>query len=552
MVPTVPEAPSSARRGSRLYFAEHTLVLNSKSRKFCTGPTRRTLSISGCAAEDVDTRRFRSHPSESVSAPTVQFSRWKKAVGLPEVFPRLGVLSFAPGVEDARLYSPAELDDKRTELVERLQGPALRVVVPLGHGATTLARWVVNQVEAECLQMRMIPLLVSLDDLVNHKAALETLTAIAKTEGSQFKEPSPYERTLTDSPLHITLPDLASVSGEGDDGGRREPLTGRARKELVKRALAVADRVTQAALGHIEADGVLDRAVHAAVARSLVTARWDRVIGDYRYAAILDAPDSAAATITQRRRHLSELLFPMNDAPIEWDVVRAESPNLADKDRLAEFLRDNELRISVHLDLSCTRYGRLTVRDAGDPQGSYDQETPWFEQFVVQTFLARVKAMAEEGAGLAAWDRGDGRVVRVVEYLSQNISSRFDKAFPSERSKVDTTAFDALDVFAVLAAQYPLEATDQRRPELVSAVITGGLIEEFVQDRMALTSMVRELEDFLNSEDNFTYHVQGRRYQRLPLEVDDLQTKVRVIEEVVADHALRISSLETGPTIVET
>lgn len=471
--------------------------------------------------------------STLVTETNLPFDRWKNAVGLPPYFPRLKVLRFDGDLTEYP-YLPEELQTKRSELLQRLQGPALRVTVPLGHGATTLARWVTYRVGTDCLQMRMVPVLISLDDLVDHRAALAVLTDIASKEDSPFTAPGPLDLERTDSPLHISLP------------AGPKPLKGTARKRAMAPALDLANQVTEAALGGIDVDAVLDEATHAAVAWSLVEARWERVVGDYRYAALIGAEQTDPAAIATRVAELSLVLGPHTSGrPIDWEAVASFSPTLADADLLAEFMAENELKVCVNLDLSCTRYGRLTVRDLASPSSSADVETPRFKDIAVETFLSRIKDMSDSGETLLArWNRDGAKVVKVVPYLSPGLANHFQSLLRSSITEVDTAEFDELDVFAVLAAHYPLESTDQRRPELVSSVFTAGLMEEFVQRKLALTSMARHLEDYLQDEKTFTYHIASRALRELPSTVDRLRGRMDNLTMRVRSLAARLQKLD--------
>lgn len=466
----------------------------------------------------------------SVSTVNVPFERWKEAAGFPPEFPRLFTLDFAPGVDDARLYSPRELRAKRLELVQRLHRGELQVLVPIGHGATTIARWAVSHVERECLTMRLIPVLISLDDLVDEAAAwraIEDLTG----EGSKLRPPPEPTPGLAGSCVYVVHPSSSTMKNP-------------ARRKVEREADEAAGEISRAALDGIDSATVLDEGVHAAVARSLVTNRWERVIGEYRYASLLGADQSDAATLQSRRDQLLPLVRPMGRAPINWNTVGELSPQLADRAALVDVLRKNGIRVAVNLDLSCTRFGRFAVRDEKTIQQSRDLETQWFRAFVVERFLVHFKSQHDAEAGFFGGLAGEG-VVSVTQYFSQGTADYFDTLYNTSTTRLETIRFDPLDVFTIVASHYPIDRTDQTKPELVSSVMVPGVIERVATaSGLALTSMVHLLDDRLTGMDRVTYHLQLPEFDGLPDRVDKLAVEVEKLTGRVEKVERRIKGID--------
>lgn len=444
------------------------------------------------------------------------FERWKTAVGFPPEFPRLGTIAFDGETDDSRLYSPKELDAQRRDVIERLPRGDLRVVVPVGHGATTTARWVVRQVERDCLRMRVIPVLVSLDDLLDEGEAWKVLHKMVEEESAPLVPPPPPAEGMTSSAVHIELP----------NGLKKTVRRGR-----VKEAMAFANRLSEAALDRVDPQVELDDAIHAAVVRSLVNNHWERVIGNYRYASLIGADESDDESRRQRTAELLPVVSPLAGTPVDWETVREMSPQLADPAALADVLAGDGIQVSVNLDLSPTRYGRLTVRTADQPELSYDVETDWFLKFLVERFLTHLKNQDDVGIGLfASWNGKERNVVSVTHYLSKGAEESFQRFYSSADTVVNTTTFDPLDVFAIVAAHYSLDRTNRDRPELVSAVINTGVIERAAQsDRFALTSMVHQLDDILKSWGSFTYHAQWPQFRNLPDRMQKLEEDLKLV-----------------------
>lgn len=439
------------------------------------------------------------------------------------------MLDFTGDREDSRLYSPEGLVLKRNLLLDRLQGGPLRVVVPVGHGATTLARWVVKRVEQDCLRMRMIPVLVSLDDLLDNDHALAKLEEIHESSSGVVLLPPPVVPDYTQSSPYIQL------------AKDMRPL---ARRKRIKEAMVHVDEITRAALDHVLPQAVLDDAIHAAVVRSLVTHPWERVIGDYRYGTLIGAAETDGASLRKRRGELQPIADPAAGS-IDWGALSVMSKILGDRGELAQVLSKNRIQVVVNLDLSCTHYGRLTVREA-ERGASHDIETNWFKAFAVERFLTHLKDQDDQtGDLMSTWKAAGDSVVSVTEFLSAGTNAAFQALYATAHGTMETTAFDPLDVFAVVAAHYPQKRTNSDRPELVSAVMSTGVIEGVARSPLlALTSMVHELEDVLTSWDSFTYHAQWPEFRDLPEQVQALEEKVVGMSQRIETVEQRVDTIE--------
>jgi hypothetical protein len=455
------------------------------------------------------------------------FDRWKVAVGFPPEFPLLKELRFDLGeVSSPAYYEPEDLRERRDKLLDQLLNGSLRVVAPPGHGTTTLARWVVRQVETDCLRMRTIPVLVSLDDLADHDAAQEATNRVTSRGAlALVRRPARQIPGFSRSSVYVVI----------------EKDTSKAvRRRRVNDALKVADEITQAAFAEVRARRVMDEMIHAAAARSLVEYRWERVIGNYRYAELVGAERTDESALRSRAADLQPLLRP-GTGDVDWKYIAERgAPMLADRAALAQFLAGNRLVLSVSLDLSPTAYGRLAVRELGDPATSRDLETPWFRDFVSERFLTQLKDRNDRSGGLtSSWMSQGADVLTIVPYLTHAIHDHFASTYQQAEDPLDIRAFDPLDVFAVVAAQYPPTATDRYRPELVSAVMAAGVIEYSAQSpNFALTSMLSELDDTLSEWDSFTYHAQWPQYRNLPDQVERLRATMDELEG-------RVKTLET-------
>lgn len=97
------------------------------------------------------------------------FEHWIRAVGLPLQFPRLDAVDFAPdqGEIDDRFYFGQPHEELVEAAIQSLAQPALANLVPDGHGVTTLARYVYHRSAAEASLRSLIPVSLTLEDLLD-------------------------------------------------------------------------------------------------------------------------------------------------------------------------------------------------------------------------------------------------------------------------------------------------------------------------------------------------------------------------------------------------
>ncbi len=92
------------------------------------------------------------------------FSHWKALVGLPQSFPRLEPLKDSELDTDVAFYM-GWLQDRTTQSVfQSLTNSRIAVLVRIGHGCTTLSRYVHERSIESAVAVRTIPVRLSVDD----------------------------------------------------------------------------------------------------------------------------------------------------------------------------------------------------------------------------------------------------------------------------------------------------------------------------------------------------------------------------------------------------
>jgi transcriptional regulator with XRE-family HTH domain len=281
------------------------------------------------------------------------FEDWRSAVGLPTTFPRLEELREPATEADGGFFVDRLHREQLVELLESIGSRHLAVNVPPGHGATTLARHVARVLAADSVVRRSIPVLVSLEDLVDRSyASLRD----AQIEFLRRAHPRASKRIWSADPALFTEADEAA------DAVFAELKAGRVHAAL--------------------ADALRDEVVLSLVARP-----FERVTGKRAYAELLGVEVEAIDGLRADLRRWIDLSF---DRGLAVRRLGRHAPRLLERpaEDLAVALSEHfGIRVCLVLDLSPTPMGRQKLADGEYLTGPYRK--------VAARFSAELHALVE-------------------------------------------------------------------------------------------------------------------------------------------------------------
>ena len=427
---------------------------------------------------------------------------WLEAVGISEGFPALRSLR-RPIADRDELGREHPNDDSRRwflnrphlqklhEIYESLS--AARVVTTAtGHGATTLARYLYQKADEDTLLRRSVPVLLSLEDVLD----------------------VPYDELLgvEREALRSSHPELhARRYSEDADGTKSEADT---------KAEKMFDPLTTARLRER-----IEKAVHTAVVRSLVTRPWERAMPRGRYRELLDAASPQPADLVARRQDLARFVTDGTINDSAWSLLKERAPRLVPEDYrelVAELANACGVRISLLLDLSATPAGRLYVNDA---EGEYLTE-------------AYLNVLSRTAAAIKNIEQSGGRGPRPTlpslldktYIMSGDAWIEFQRDYTAqEDSVIEFPSLRPIDVFAMLAYHYPPHQHETgRRAEALAAVVDSTYVR--ISPSRALSTEMAVLESELSHRVTQTGDV---TYQLMTPDADSSAMRA-VVEAIIA------------------
>ncbi len=452
------------------------------------------------------------------------FEDWRIAVGLGGGFPRLKSLMH-PWAERDPLDRPRPNQDSRRFFLSEEQREVARVVYESlgssravrtapGHGATTLARWVHEHASEEAVSRRMIPVLVSLEQLTD----------------------TAYEE-LADAERHFLIQAY----------GREALGRGRALNPDPDRLEALVENTDEQAtayFGHIGpglCTETIEAQIRLEIVRSLATQPWERVLSREQMQALFG--NGNAEVIEAQRRELAGALGRISvhepPPPGFWAGVSNIAPSLGRANYL-EILRSlnhrGRVRVCLMLDLSPTPMGRQYL---GPSYGEHLAEPYTGALESMARALESIEQLATDQLGA---DPGSPAALGTTFFLSMPAWSTFSSEFKAEEHQaIDFPAFRPIDLFAILANHYPPEGQQQTRGrvEVLAAVLDSEFID--LNEKTAIsTEMVvleQQLKHELSTQDGIAYHLRrtsGKgRGVRVPMEVESSKSATPPGDEVI-------------------
>ncbi len=429
------------------------------------------------------------------------FGDWRIAVGFEREFPRLGPLMHpwpernSLGQEQMtrdsmRFFLGKEQREVAREVYESLGSSRVVRTAP-GHGATTLARWVHDQAAQEAISRRMIPVLVSLEQII----------------GTSYEQLADGEKRF-----------LVEQHG-GDALGRRCFDTDRndEEEEAIDDLIEAADERAATHFSRITPTicaETIEAYIRFAVVRSLATRPWERVFTRAQCRNLIGTASGDPQAIEAQRLELADVFEragdmspPLKSSDDFWNGVASVSPSLARED-YHEILRDlnswGRVRVSLMLDLSATPMGRQYL---GREYGEHLTE-PYMT--VLKHVNKALKNIEQSAAG--GPEPIMPSLLDTTFFLSRPAWSAFSAEFQAQEDQViDFPAFRPVDLFAILANHYPPESQQHTggRVEVLAAVLDSEFLE--LNEKTAIsTEMVlleQQLKHELSSRDGIAYHL---------------------------------------------
>jgi hypothetical protein len=456
------------------------------------------------------------------------YKSWKVAVGLPERFPKLEPIAtpvsdqvesrYEQGsVFDERFYLGQAQNTRAQEILDSLANPYVAVVVPLGHGCTTLSQFVLAESSRHTLRFSRIPIRISMED-----------------------------NLFADSPAGGKKPSRLGVPEWSDAKGWSNPERKRTSEDLATSAFAAL-----VSPGHVEE--LIDNSLREGVVRSLVLRPWERVLGPALYGNLIGCSSQDQRELEAQRVRLAPFV---GHSGIDWKALAPHAPLLSRP--VTELLHDlndrGTVRVSLQMDLSPSPYGRWQRLDktrGGKGAKSSGLKEVACEQYrrVVELFGMALKNLNELGAPIIP------RVVDVTLFMGPEALQTITSAWFEKPRIIEFKAYAPTDMFSILWRHYPyrFEATGGRT-DLLSAVLDSKILARYrmVAPTIALSTTVALLEDYLRRAladyDTSTYQV-GARFdedeEMPPLDTpDEIATAVEQLRAKVNQVGFQLEAVE--------
>lgn len=386
------------------------------------------------------------------------FEHWVRAVGLPLHFPRLDAVEFGiPSVGkqadiDDRFYFGQPHEELIEAAIQSLAQPSLANLVPDGHGVTTLARYVYHRSASEASVRSLIPVSLSLEDLILDNDINALWTGLVERDVIVARKSGRYGNLLS---LASALP---------ADENTREHAAEKAFTSITQ------ERIEEA----------LDKAIEHAIVTSMVSEPWERIITRSFYADLIGAPNTATAELEKRRHQLHGLLVGGGDPAEVFAGTRLVGPWT---DVMPE-LHAYNVRLSLQFDLSPSPIGRYYVSGEGE-------RLTYAYTDALMAFATAVKNIDQ---------RANARYMNWAYFLSPPAWTTFESQVVRRAERTDFPAYSQLDVFTILAVHFPRSTAGKKdRKDDLAAVLDSSLIDH--ADGRALTTMIGDLSLLLRRMD---------------------------------------------------
>jgi hypothetical protein len=455
------------------------------------------------------------------------YATWKAAVGLPGRFPELEPIAAVlepsqPGYDyrqvfDHQFYLSHERGLRAQEIIASLGDPNIAVVVPVGHGCTTLSQLVLERSSQDSVRSNRIPIRISLQD-------------------NLFRD----DRAGGADPLQLHERPRWSEVKQWSDSDRRSRS-----EEFASSAFA-----WLSSPDHVE--DLIEDSVREGVVRHLVFRSWDRVLGSGRYAELLGCRSQGLPQLEEAKRRLTPLV---GHHGIDWEVLAEFAPLLSQP--LADLIENlnsrDSIRISLQIDLSSSSCGRWqrSERALGnewtDPGLREELCEPY--RHVVELFGDALRNMGRLGLGIP-------RVVGVTLFLGHDALRIIESTWRESCRTIELRAFNLTDVFAILRHRYPYRfETGGERTDLLTAVLDPKILayEHMVGPTIALSTTVGLLEDYLRSwldDSGIDYQVDASSFARArarprtpSANLEEVAGSVRNIRAELKELAIRLDGL---------
>ncbi|HEX8597015.1 MAG TPA: hypothetical protein VF952_00680 [Chloroflexia bacterium] len=413
------------------------------------------------------------------------FQAWKRAVGLPQQFPRLEPLSDEELDPTRKFYVGWMHQGVVEEILDRASAPLVAVLVTKGHGCSTLAQYVFKEIAADCVRRRLIPVRLSLDKIR-------------------------YEDQSDDDPAH----DDQSETGDATRPGLLQLIEDTMRRDIV---------------------------------RSMVLHPWDRVLGVRPYAGLIGAaatsqgrgPSDITHVLARIEAQQADLKALVQKAEPNWKAIHDLSPTLSlpiDK-LLATLSRSYGVRISLQLDLSSTRYRRQEEREVPvqspgakktKVKKNVDVYTGVYHR-TIRDLIGAMKVLHEQESSMDIIPA----VLNELYFVSKEGYVTLTESWDREYDEIVYPPYGPADVFAILSYHY--QQQDVRgfiRSESLAAVVDSEILKAEVDSRRALTTIVQSFEAKLRGRmsnwQQAAYHIKS----------NDLEERVSQLEQSLRDNQL--------------
>jgi hypothetical protein len=460
-----------------------------------------------------------------VKGPT-PYERWLKAVGLASHFPRLDRVEFTAEdalgrPDDDRFYFGQPHEELIEAAIQSLAQNAIANLIPDGHGISTLARYVYHRSSREAALRSLIPVWISLEDLL-----IEGLQKAEAKDGAPLR--INYRDLLNRAPGVTTNPEAA--------------------EEQAEVAFAV---VT---IDHVE--DTIQEAVQSAIITSLVSEPWERIIGRATYAELVGAESTSADELEKHRRHLASLLQTGGNA---LEVLSGTELSVPWTELMLDLSAQANVRLSLQFDLSPSPIGRYYMdgdqsRDAplsddGDPNGDGDQngDVPPAER-LTSGYLTGLENVAAAVKNVLQSAPGGASFINRAFFLSPQAWSTFESQVTKGAETAKFPPYSALDVFTILAVHYRRGTGGKKdRKDELAAVLDSELIR--YREEMALSTMVEDLSSRLHrmrpTDMRFQLSGSFQGMWALPRTEVKLRTWQRGIEEKVEQLSTDVETIKT-------
>lgn len=401
--------------------------------------------------------------------------------------------------DSRRVYLEGVLGEDAQRVDQSALRPSRAVLTAVGHGASTLARWAYLRARTDALTRRAIPVVVSIEDLIDQGYG-ELLDA----------EAAFLRRT------HPALERREFIDAHDED--------------LVENFKDAADEAADEVLGHMTTAlcrEAIESRLRFEVVRSLATRPWELAIGGPAYRDLLGLTRASPQTFEEKREELSALYarMPMGYVPPADEeeqflatlrMLAQPLVELSYAELIRELNNSCNVRTSLLLDLSATPMGRQYLGEAIPDGGEY-LTNPYAD--ALRHMARAIRHIEEAGShGVtrltnSAWpsllDKTYVLSAPAWPTFLAEIKWQVDQGIPC-------SPYLPFDLFAVIANHYPSDDGDDgaRRIERLAAVLDLRFIK--LTERTAISTEMVLLEEAVRES------IEGHRSIPFKVVVDDV------------------------------